>query len=454
MNAFLKRAFQVVVVCCWVLAASTADGQLGRPEGLYYKSWAVVVGIDNYLLAPKLSSAITEAKAVAEAFRELGFEEVLELYDKDASQRRLKSILTEYLPRKAGRQDRVVIFFAGHAGTGKDMRGKEIGHLVPWDAQVNNAAKSVTLDDLKDFSRRVMSKHTLFLLNAGVSGWDVTPPQQVSLAGRLSPEEETDKRVVQVLTAARKGEALIRKDGQGIFVQSLLSGLKGDADKDGNGWWLASELGDYVKQQVEASSGDAQHPQFARLAGDGDMVLIEGKKEAYFAKLEPTTEAERIAAAQKEYDKAFLLLQQQRPAQSAIDRLNRALAFNPKFGDAYILKSYLHLEFLPDLDEALAAAELAVKHAPENPDSSYTLGLILQRRGQFLEAEKALRQALSVNPDYTDVYLSLGDLYAEDLNDREKSVEAYRRYLQTGGTENKARDYLQKSGAGELSRVQ
>ncbi|MEC4669687.1 MAG: tetratricopeptide repeat protein, partial [Nitrospirota bacterium] len=106
-----------------------------------------------------------------------------------------------------------------------------------------------------------------------------------------------------------------------------------------------------------------------------------------------------------------------------------------------------------DLDEALAAAELAVKHAPENPDSSYTLGLILQRRGQFVEAEKALRQALSVNPDYTDVYLSLGDLYAEDLNDREKSIEAYRRYLQTGGTENKARDYLQKSGAGELSRV-
>ena len=231
------------------------------------------------------------------------------------------------------------------------------------------------------------------------------------------------------------------------------SGLKGDADKDGNGWLLASELGDYVKQQVEASTGDAQHPQFARLAGDGDMVLIEGKKEAYFAKLEPATEAERIAAAQKEYDKAFLLLQQQRPAQSAIDRLNRALAYNPKFGDAYILKSYLHLEFLPDLDKALAAAELAVKHAPENPDSSYTLGLILQRRGQFLEAEKALRQALSVNPDYTDVYLSLGDLYAEDLNDREKSVKAYRRYMETGGTENKARDYLQKSGAGEPPRV-
>ena len=25
----------------------------GKPEGLYYKSWAIVIGVENYLLAPK-----------------------------------------------------------------------------------------------------------------------------------------------------------------------------------------------------------------------------------------------------------------------------------------------------------------------------------------------------------------------------------------------------------------
>ena len=55
------------------------------PEGLYYKSWAVVIGIENYLLAPKIPGAIDDAKHVARALRKLGFEGVVELYDKDAS---------------------------------------------------------------------------------------------------------------------------------------------------------------------------------------------------------------------------------------------------------------------------------------------------------------------------------------------------------------------------------
>src|SRR5438093_12548848 len=103
------------------------------------------------------------------------------------------------------------------------MHAKELGYLVPWDAQVTNASEAATLDQLKEFSRRVMSKHVLFLLNTGVSGWEVTPPQQLSLEGRLSPEEETDKRAVQVLTAASKGESLVRKDGRGVFMQIVLS---------------------------------------------------------------------------------------------------------------------------------------------------------------------------------------------------------------------------------------
>ena len=150
------------------MAASTTSGQVGRPEGLYYKSWGLVIGIDDYLVAPKLSGSVADAKVVADALRDLKFEEVIELNDKDASLRRLNTVLDDYLPRKVGRQDRVVIFFAGHAGATQDMHSKELGYLVPWDAQVTNASKAVTMDHLKDFSRRVMSKHVLFFLEAGV----------------------------------------------------------------------------------------------------------------------------------------------------------------------------------------------------------------------------------------------------------------------------------------------
>jgi caspase domain-containing protein len=108
-----------------------AQAQLGKPEGLYYKSWGVVIGIENYLLAPKIPGAIEDAKAVAQVLHKLGFEEVLELYDKDASSRRLQQTLVDFLPRKVGRQDRLVIYFAGHAGITQAVSGKILGTSFP-----------------------------------------------------------------------------------------------------------------------------------------------------------------------------------------------------------------------------------------------------------------------------------------------------------------------------------
>jgi tetratricopeptide (TPR) repeat protein len=430
-----------------LLAAASADAQLGRPEGLYYKSWAVVFGINDYLLAPKLTTPVADGKVLAAALRKLGFEEVVEVYDKQASFKGMRHILTDVLPRKVGRQDRVVIFYAGHAGITRDSNGKDLGYLVPWDAQINNVAKAVTLDDLKDFSRRVMSKHTLFIINAGVSGWDITAPQQLSLEGRGAQEEETDKRAVQVITAANKGEATAQKDGQSLFLRTLAAGLQGAADTDKNGWLMVSELGAYSKQQVEQATAGKQHPQIVRLDGDGDMILIEGKKGTFRAGGEPKTDAERITAAKELYDLAFTTLQRQRPPQEALNSLNKALEYNPTYGEAYILKSYVLLEYLFNQDDALIAANQAVKYAAENPDSHYTRGLILLKKRQYKDAEQAMQRALALSPDNSDALLILGDLYADDLKDPKKALESYKKYLDAGGTEPRAKDYLEKSAS-------
>ena len=254
-----SRPFLLVVLAYSLVATfclPSASAQLGKPEGLYYKSWAIVIGVENYLLAPKIPGAIEDAKAVAQAFRRLGFDEVVELYDKDASARRLQQTLSDFLPRKVGRYDRLVLYFAGHAGVTQDLDGKELGYLVPWDAQLGNVSKSVTFEQLKEFSRRSASKHTLFFLNAAVRGWEVSTAQPLSLEGRLSPEDETEQRAVQVLTAGDKGESLSQENGRSLFVQVLVNGLSGTADRNKNGWLMASEVGDYVKQQVlERSKG-------------------------------------------------------------------------------------------------------------------------------------------------------------------------------------------------------
>ena len=445
----MRQLFRILCIAALVIsssfglwpysAVSSAQAQLGKPEGLYYKSWAIIIGIENYLLAPAIPGAVNDAKSVAQAFRQLGFDEVVEIYDKDASSRRLHQVLNDMLPRKVGRMDRLVIFYLGHAGLVQDADGKDLGYLVPLDAQVNNVAKSVTVEHLKEFTRRSASKHTLLILDAPVRGWETTAPQPLSLEGRLAPEADTDRRVVQVISSADKGEWSVRSGGKSLFVQALLTGLAGAADLNNNGWLMASELGTYLAQQVDASSKGVQHPTSLRIDGDGDTVLVEGRKATFMLGAGPQTSAERQQAAKAQYEQAVALLQEGKSADEALERLNLAIAYDPTYGDAYVLKSYVRLEVAPNLDEALATGELALKHAPDNPYSFYTLGLIHEKRGNFAEAEKALLHALKVNAAYQDVYFSLGILYADHLNDQPKSVEAFRRYLELGGAHARAR---------------
>jgi tetratricopeptide (TPR) repeat protein len=428
-----------VLGMCLVVALSTAEAQLGKPEGLYYKSWAIIIGIENYVLAPPIPGAISDAKKVAEAFRRLGFDEVVEFYDKDASSRRLHQLFNDMLPRKVGRMDRLVIFYAGHAGVTRDPDGQDRGYLVPFDAQVNNAAKSITVEHLKEFTRRSASKHTLLILDAPVFGWETTEPPGLSLEGRLAPESDTERRAVQIISAAGKGEAAVRVEKSSRFVEALLAGLLGSADLDGNGWLMASELGAYLVRRVETASNGTQRPSILRIDGDGDTVLIEGRRAAFTLGVGPQTPSERQREAKAQYERAVVLLQEGKSGAEALERLDRALGYDPTYGEAYVLKSYVRLEVVPNLDEALATGLLAVKYAPENPDSFYLLGLIYEKRGTFVEAEAALRQALLVNNTYQDVYFALGALYADHLNDQPKSVEAFRRYLELGGTDARAR---------------
>ncbi len=447
--AYRQWRFSLLACLAYSLVATScplsASAQLGKPEGLYYKSWAVVIGVENYILAPKIPGTIEDARAVAQTFRQLGFGEVVELYDKDASVRRLQQTLSDFLPRKVGRHDRLVLYFAGHAGVTQDLAGKELGYLVPWDAQVGNVSKSVTFEQLKEFSRRSASKHTLFFLNAAVSGWEVSMAQPLSLEGRLAPEDDTERRAVQVLTAGDKGESLSQENGRSLFVQVLVNGLSGMADRNKNGWLMASEVGDYVKQQVLERSKGAQHPLFVQLEGEGDTVLIEGRKAAFIMGAEPQSPTERRQAAKMQYEHAFALLQTGKSSEEALERLDKALEFDSTFGDAYVLKSYVLLEVLPNLADALSAAKLAVQYASKNPDSQYTLGLIYEKRGQYAEAERAMREALVVNPNYVDVYFSLGILYADEMKDQSKSVEAFTRYLELGGNHARARAAVAQS---------
>ena len=412
---------------CFCSSAASPPGllaEIDKPEPLYDKSQALIIGIEQYAQAPSVPGAVEEAKQVAQAVRQLGFEEIIELYNKDATSRRLQQALTDVFTRKVGRTGRVVLFFAGHTGTTRS-NGRDVGYLVPTDVQVNNVAKSITVETLKDFSRRSPSRHTVMIIDAPLRAGEAAAPPKP-----LSPEGDTEARAVQVISAADKGDKSAKGGGRKLFVQTLVTGLSGAADLNQNGWLTASELGIYLKQQVEAVS--------LRIDGDGDTVLIQARK------TDPVLETNRQSpkdreAAKNEYEQALALLQGGKYAEEALARLNRALEYDSTFTEAYLLKSYLRLEVIPQLDEALAAGQQAVQHAPDNADAYYNLGLVHEKMGHYREAETAFVQTAKLNPDHQDVYFTLGTLYEDQLSDNAKSVEAFRRYLQLGGAHARAR---------------
>jgi tetratricopeptide (TPR) repeat protein len=421
------RIWFVLLLCSSPAAAPTLLAEVVQSEALYDKSRALIIGIEQYSQASSVPGAVEEAKQVAQVFRQLGFEEIIELYNKEATSRRLHQALTDIFTRKVDRKGRVVVYFAGHTGIARDSKGRDLGYLVPADGQVNNAAKSPTVETLKEFSRRSPSKHTLLIINAPVRGWEATALKP------LSPEAVTDTeaRAVQVIARADKGDKSAKAGGKTLFVQAVLTGLSGAADLNQNGWLTATELGTYLQQQVEAVS--------LRLDGDGDTVVAIQQRTAASMLASDGQSPKGREAAKSEYDQAVTLLQEGKYAEEALARLNRAIEYDPTFGEAYILKSYLRLDVLPQLDEALAAGEEAVKRAPDNADAFYQLGLVHEKMGHYKKAEAAFVQAGKLNPENPEVYFSLGTLYEDQLNDTAKSVEAFRRYLQLGGAQARAR---------------
>jgi tetratricopeptide (TPR) repeat protein len=260
----------------------------------------------------------------------------------------------------------------------------------------------------------------------------------------MSPHVETDTEApaVQVIARVDQREKADKAEGKTPFVGALLTGLSGAADLNQNGWLTASELGTYLKQQGYAIS--------LRLDGEGDMVLFQRPSVVPLVEPNSQTFPDR-EAAKREYEQAVALLQGGKYAEEALSRLNRAIEYDPTYGDAYLLKSYLRLEVLPDLDEALAAGQQAVKGAPDNPDAFYTLGLVYEKMGRYKEAEEAFIQAGKLNPENEYVYFSLGTLYEDQLNDKARSVAAFRRYLQLGGANARARSAVSQADQAVIS---
>jgi Flp pilus assembly protein TadD len=81
------------------------------------------------------------------------------------------------------------------------------------------------------------------------------------------------------------------------------------------------------------------------------------------------------------------------------------------------------------LEEAQKEISDAIARNANNAAAYNQLGIVYRKLGRFKEADEAYSRAVQIDPNYALAYLNLGVLCDLYLNEPERALEAYERYL-------------------------
>lgn len=376
--------------------------------------YAVVVGISAYEddTIPNLKYAAEDAQAVYNALvRHGGYKEenIKLLLNEQATYREIKSALGTFLPRNAEKDDAVFIYFAGHGCPDVDRsegnpEDKIAKYLAPWDADRDDLySTAFRMDELSAMLKRIESQYIVLALDTCYSGQ----------AGQGRTFETVNTRAVLsnaflnriagqgrvVITAADVNELSMELDafGHGIFTHHLVTGMKGEADLDGDGLVSVQELYDYLSERVTKdamSAGGRQHPLFrGSLPGKLPLTTVQEQvKEPAPPPVDPVTrdmeEALRLQGL-GQHDEAIELLSRVLPGAGArIPEVRRAL------GKARLIKG--------DLDGALEEYRAAIDADPTSAVGYADYSAALMKAGDRTAAIDALRRAVKIDPALRD----------------------------------------------------
>src|SRR5882672_10695143 len=122
-------------------------------------------------------------------------------------------------------------------------------------------------------------------------------------------------------------------------------------------------------------------------------------------------------------------------SQQALERVNRALAANPKDPQARFLKGLILTEQGKQQDAIEIFTKLTQDH-PNLPEPYNNLAVIYASQGQYEKARTALEQSIRTHPSYATAYENLGDVYAK------LASQAYGKALQLDASNTGAQNKL------------
>ncbi|MCL1499694.1 caspase family protein [Xanthomonas nasturtii] len=411
----------------------------------YAKSWAIVIGIDDYAHWPKLEYAANDAQAIATTLTgPLGFpsSQVIVLKNGEATRNNILAAFHDRLGEgRAQTNDRVFVFFAGHGATRRLASGRDLGYIIPVDSDPEQlASDAIAMSDLQNIAESLQAKHVLFVMDACYSGLGLTRGGPSSSAYL----RENARRIArQMLTAGGADQQVADSgpNGHSVFTWVLLQALAGKGDLNGDGLITGTELAAYVAPAVSAVS--AQIPAFGSLPGSqgGEFVFQVPSGEEFLTADTAQLSADAIALNSR--------VDATRPAPAAAGAVAAAAPVTVKTlqgGQATLvlptavkssdrqraqLANERGLQLYKEKRYADAAEQFAeaLKLRPDFALAANNLGFVYYRQGRFAESARWLENTLKIDPSRAVAYLNLGDAYAK-AGDRDKARKAYSTYLE------------------------
>jgi uncharacterized caspase-like protein len=234
----------------------------------------VVVGINDYPNTRRLKWAVNDARAFYRHLVEviqIPHENVTLLLNQEASLSRLRSSLGTHLKKMAGKEDMVIIYFAGHGATEKDVLSPDGDglekYLLPYDVDPQDLyASALPMREISHIFYRIQSQRIIFIADSCYSG--ASGGRTISLSGiRANISDAFLDRIAGgkgtvIMTASSANEVSAEDENlqHGVFTFYLLEGLAGAADADKDGLVTVDEAYRYVSTHVPRATGQEQHP--------------------------------------------------------------------------------------------------------------------------------------------------------------------------------------------------
>jgi hypothetical protein len=248
--------------------------------------WAVVVGVNRYPKVRPLKYAVNDARIFYShlvEFSQIPRENVTLLLDQDATLTRMRSTLGTHLKNKAGKEDMVIIFFAGHGATEKDVMSPDGDglekYLLPYDADPKDLyATAMPMAEVSRIFSRIQSERLIFIADSCYSG--ASGGRTIDVSGiRATISDAFLDRVAGgkgrvIITASGANEVSAEYDNikQGVFTYYLVEGLNGKADRDKDGVITVDEVYQYVSEAVPRATNQEQHP-VKKGTAEGQLIL-------------------------------------------------------------------------------------------------------------------------------------------------------------------------------------